>query len=368
MHRFFARAFLGGIGSVAWLASCQTLPPTKPLVSAGTAGDSAGGTAGGGTGGSGGSSGNGTGGSSTGGSAGATGGTAQGGTSGNGDGGADDGGADSGGTGGVSGSGGSSGKGGSAGKAGSGGAGTGGMAGRTYSTDPETFFGESRCTSDLDFCEDFENASLNTDRWSPQGLAPTVETVRAARGMRAAHFHTEGNGLSLLHTTEPFPATNNRYYGRLFVWLDSVPTAPDWALWAFAASRTEADESEIRVGGQYDTSINRFGISTNYGPTGDWSRLDEDPGDPVPVRTWVCVEWLHDGQNDVTDLWWNGVPRPSLHTTATEHGGMSGEYRLPDIDSMFIGFWVFHAMPEPDHYDAWIDEVAIDSERIGCNN
>jgi hypothetical protein len=380
MHRYFARAILGSLGSAAWLASCQSLPPTKPLVSAGTAGASAGDTGGAGAGGTAataGAGGSGKAGSSTGGatggSAGSTGGATQGGTGGSGDGGADDGGADSGGssgTGGGSGSGGSSGNGGSAGKGGSGGAGAGGTGGRSYSTDPTTFFGDSRCTSDLDFCEDFEEASLNTQRWRIQSGAgdPAVETVRAARGMRSVHFHTEDNGLALLHTTEPFPVPNNRYYGRLFVWFDSMPTAPEWALWAIAASRTDEDESESRIGGQYDNTINRFGISTNYGPTGDWTRLDEDPGDPVPLRTWVCVEWLHDGQNDVTDLWWDGVPRPSLHTTATDHGGASGEYRLANTDSMFIGFWVFQAMTVPDHFDVWIDEVATDTERIGCNN
>jgi hypothetical protein len=384
MHRYLARAIFGGLGSAVWLAACQSLPPTNPLISAGTAGAVTGGSGGGGAGGTGGDTGGSAGtvtgggaGGATGGSAtgGGTGGSVQGGTSGTGDGGADDGGADSGGTsgsgmGGGSGSGGSSGNGGSAGKAGSGGAGTGGMGGRTYSTDPATFLGDSRCTSDLDFCEDFEADSLNTERWRirTSGENPVVETVRAARGTRSVHFHTEDNGLALIYTTEPFPAANNRYFGRLFAWFESMPTAPEWAHWSIAASATDADESEIRVGGQYDNTINRFGVGTDHGPTGDWTILDEDPGDPVPVGTWVCVEWLHDGQNDVTDLWWNGVPRPSLHTTATAHGGMTGEYVMPDIDSMFVGFWLYQPETVPDHFDVWIDEVAIDAERIGCNN
>jgi hypothetical protein len=148
-----------------------------------------------------------------------------------------------------------------------------------------------------------------------------------------------------------------------------MPTAPEWAHWTIAASQSEQDETEIRVGGQYDNTINRFGVGTDHGATGDWTNLDEDPGDPVPVGSWVCVEWLHDGQNDVTDLWWNGVPRPSLHTTATDHGGSSvEEYRMPAIDSMFIGFWLYQAGTTPAEFNVWIDEVAIDAERIGCNN
>jgi hypothetical protein len=390
MHRLVARALFGSLGSAAWLASCQSLPPTKPLISAaGKAGASASGSGGsagtdpgaGGTAGTvpgtGGTSGTGTGGMGTGGSdTGGSGGNATGGSAGTAaEGGANDGGADSGGSAGTGGSsgkggtGGSSGKGsgGSSGKGGS--AGTGGAGGRTYSTDPTTFLGNPRCTSDLDFCEDFENASLDTQRWRIQtsGDNPAVVTTRAARGMRSAHFHTDDNGLALLHTSEPFPAANNRYYGRLFVWFEAMPTAPEWAHWTIAASTTDADESEIRVGGQYDNTINRFGVGTDHGPTGDWTNLDEDPGDPVPVGEWVCVEWLHDGQNDVTDLWWNGVARPSLHTTATDHGG-TGEYRMPDIDSMFIGYWLYQPDTVPAEFNVWIDEVAIDADRIGCNN
>jgi hypothetical protein len=375
MRRYLSRALFGCLGSAAWLAACQ-LPPTEPLVSAGrggTAGSNGGGQ--GGTAGSGGSGspagGSGNGGTS-GGSAGSTptaggsSGTGSGGTSGTGEAGADDGGADSGGSSGSGGSGGSSGKGGSAGSGGSAGAG-----GRTYSTDPATFLGESRCTPDLDFCEDFEGSALSTDRWRVQtsGDQPALETVRAARGMGSIHFHTEDNGLALIHTTEPFPAANNRYYGRLFVWFDAMPTAPEWAHWTIAASGSDSDETEVRVGGQYDNTINRFGVGTDRGPTGDWTILDEDPGDPVPVRSWVCVEWLHDGQNDVTDLWWDGVLRPSLHTTATENGSSTtAEYLIPELDTMFVGFWLYQPETVPAAFDVWIDELAIDSERIGCNN
>jgi hypothetical protein len=378
MRRYLPRVFIGALAATAWFAACAPLPPTEPLVSAGRAGASGGssggsqgGTAGSGAGGaSAGGAGTGTGGA-TGGSSGSapnggTSGSGTSGTSGTGDGGAEDGGADSGGSSGSGGSGGSSGKGGSAGSAGSSGSG-----GRTYSTDPETFFGDSRCTSDLDFCEDFEGSTLGADRWRIQtsGDEPALETVRAARGTRSVHFHTVDNGLSLIHTTEPFPAASNRYYGRLFVWFDSMPTAPEWAHWTIAASGSNSDETEVRVGGQYDNTINRFGVGTDRGPTGDWTILDEDPGDPVPVRTWVCVEWLHDAENDVTDLWWNGVLRPSLHTTATENGSSTtAEYLIPEIDTMFVGFWLYQTGTVPEEFDVWIDELAIDSERIGCNN
>jgi hypothetical protein len=280
---------------------------------------------------------------------------------------------------GGAGAGGSSGRGGSAGKGGGGGsggaAGKGGAAGAGggggsagFSTDRDEFFGDSRCSTAFDLCEDFEEATLDTARWRVQGPAPTIDATRAARGMQSAHFHTEDNGLSLIHTTSIFPADDNTYWGRMFVYFDSMPTAPMWAHWSIAAAVGSGNEAEIRVGGQYDGEINRFGVGTDHGPTGDWTTLDEDPGDAVPIDTWVCVEWLHKGDTNETRFYWDGVEHPSLHTTATDHGGPDDEeYLLPEFESVFVGWWLYQAETTPPEFDVWIDEVALDGERIGCS-
>jgi hypothetical protein len=268
--------------------------------------------------------------------------------------------------GGKGGAGGGAGKGGTGGKAGTGGGAAGGAGG--FSTDRDEFFGASRCSSEFSLCEDFERTTLDTARWRVQGPAPTIDSTRAARGMRSAHFHTEDNGLSLIHATSIFPATNNTYWGRLFVYFDTMPTAPMWAHWTIAAAVGTGNDAEIRVGGQWDGMENRFGVGTDHGPTGDWTSLDEDPGDPVPVDTWICVEWLHKGDTDETRFFWDGVEHPSLHTTATEHGGTQSEdYLLPEFESVFVGWWLYQAGTTPPEFDVWIDEVALDGERIGCS-
>ncbi|HEX6277512.1 MAG TPA: hypothetical protein VFZ53_30925, partial [Polyangiaceae bacterium] len=267
-----------------------------------------------------------------------------------------------GGRGGTSGAGGKAtgGSGGSAGKA------SGGSAG--YSTNRDEFFGASRCGTGLDLCDDFEAATVNTTRWRVQGPAPTIDSTRAARGMRSVHFQTTDNGLSLLHTTAIFPATNNTYWGRVFVYFDTMPTAPEWAHWSIAAAVGGGNDAEIRVGGQYDNTENRFGVGTDHGPTGDWTILDEDSGDAVPVDTWICVEWLHKGDTDETRFYWDGVELPSLRTSATEHGGPSTQqYLLPEFESVYVGWWLYQPETMPEEFDVWIDEVAFDGERIGCS-
>jgi len=200
-----------------------------------------------------------------------------------------------------------------------------------------------------------------------QGLAPTIDATRAARGTRSVHFHTADNQLSLIHTTSIFPAANNTYWGRMFVYFDSMPTAPMWAHWSISAAVGSGNEAEIRVGGQWDGTKNRFGVGTDHGPTGDWTNLDEDPGDPVPVDSWICVEWLNKGDTNETRFFWDGVEHPSLHTTATDHGGGTSQYELPEFESVYVGWWLYQPGTTPGEFDVWIDEVAFDAERIGCS-
>ena len=248
--------------------------------------------------------------------------------------------------------------------------GSAGEGGEAEPPEPPTgeFFGDSRCTDDFLLCEDFEGTSLDTDKWSTMGSAPSFDTTRAARGARSGHFRTTNNGLMLIRNTSIFPVANNRYYGRLFVYFDALPSDPQWAHWTVVGAQG-AEEAEIRVGGQFDGEINRFGVGTDHGPTGDWTRLDEDSTDAVPVREWLCLEWLHDGSSDETRFWVNEEERGSLHTTADDHGGEETEqYLMPEFESAWVGFWQYATGVTPNAFDVWIDEVVFDDERVGCTD
>jgi hypothetical protein len=252
-------------------------------------------------------------------------------------------------------------------------AGSGGSA--VFSTNRADFFGESRCkNSSFALCEDFESGTLDTATWKARGAPPAIETVRAARGTHSAHFHTSDNGLEYITQTKTFPAPNDTYYARVFVWFDSMPTAPDWAHWTISGAQagTALDAPEIRIGGQWDTNrkLDLFGVGTDRGDTGDWTNLDDDPnGKPVavPVKAWVCLEWMFDGSANQTRFWWDGVEHPSLATSSTNHGGSSDPFILPAFDSMWIGWWLYQANTDPPAFDVWFDEVAVDYARIGCN-
>ncbi len=240
---------------------------------------------------------------------------------------------------------------------------------RDLSSDRTRFFGDARCGTDVLFCEDFEASTIDSARWTTRGTPPSLDTVRAARGGQSMHFHTSGNGQSRLETDDIFPVAGGRYYGRMFVWIDALPTAPDWAHWTLVGASGDAHAGEIRVGGQWDRTRNRFGVGTDGGDTGDWTYLDQDPTGavvPAPEDAWVCLEWMHDPETDTTAFYWDSVEHPSLATTSAMHGGSTAPYLLPDFRSVWIGWWLYQSGSTPDHFDVWIDEVVLDDERIGC--
>jgi hypothetical protein len=245
-----------------------------------------------------------------------------------------------------------------------------------YPTDRSKFFGASRCDESFLLCEDFESGSIDADVWKNKLSAPSIDSTRAARGEKSLHLKTTATGGSGLETSKIFPRPNGSYYGRMFVYFTALPTKPQWAHWTLVGANPKSGSGmsgEARVGGQYDGKKNLFGVGTDGGPTGDWTNLDADPSaavKAVPLEEWICLEWMHDSANDISKLWWDGIEHPSLGTTRdVKHMGNAGvKYDIPDIASVWVGFWNYDQgqAVTPNGFDTWIDEVALDDERIGC--
>ena len=246
---------------------------------------------------------------------------------------------------------------------------------RAYSTDPGTFFGSSRCASlHAQLCEDFESGNPgdkpSATLWTTSGDA-TLDTSQFARGKQALHLHLVNQAWATIMETKTFPEANNHFFGRLFFRASAIPTtnpsAAHWTLVAGAGNNTP----EIREGG----ISGKWGTGTDNrvdGGTGDWTNADNDPAGkaaPVPSNAWACIEWEYDGSKNETRFWWDGVEHPSMHTTATMHGGdQTVPYLLPQFTKVTIGWMLYQAPVSPTTFDVWIDEIAVDAERIGCNN
>lgn len=222
-------------------------------------------------------------------------------------------------------------------------------------------------------CDGFEEGQIDPARFSIQtgGAADVVHVTQdqAARGTYSVHISTQG-GFGYLKHESTFPVASNDYFGRMFLRVAKFSQV-DWAHWTIAETAGQGDGSLIRVGGQFDTSqqVNRWGVGSDGGPTGDWTNHDADPPGAVqepPVGEWVCVEWEYRGSANETHFFVNGEEHPSLATTATDHGGSNVDYILPTAESLWFGWYQYQDDPDL-RFEVWIDELAIDDERIGCD-
>ncbi len=249
--------------------------------------------------------------------------------------------------------------------------GTTGEEGRDYGPERDEFFGDSRCEdAGLLVCDGFEGGAIDERLWEISASGNnTVEVVadESARGGQSVHIRTN-DGFGRLRNVSAFPIAGNRYWGRMFVRVDRFSTSM-WAHWTMAEAAGQGDGSLIRVGGQYNSNqmVNRWGVGSDGGPTGDWTTHDQDPdGSPIePAEdAWICLEWLHDGDTDDALFFVDAVEHPSLATASDVHGGNDVPYDLPAFESVWFGWWQYQSDPQP--FDVWIDEIAIDTERIGC--
>ncbi len=248
-----------------------------------------------------------------------------------------------------------------------------GDGGRDFSTDRSLFFGPSRCAdAGVQLCEDFETGMLDKSVWTPVGTAPVIDGMEHARGAHALHITLPMNGLSAISEKKTFPEPNDTYFGRMFVYFKSLPTPPGmtYAHWTIIAASGTQVPGEIRVSGQLQQGKNLFGVGTDNqtdAGTGDWTTSDRDPaGMPraVPTGEWICLEWMHKGDTSDTQFWWDDAVHPSLTTSLTVHGGNSNPFLLPQFTSVWFGWQEYQTSTET--FELWIDEIAIDTRRIGC--
>jgi hypothetical protein len=208
--------------------------------------------------------------------------------------------------------------------------------------------------------------------WTVSGTAPVVDGVQHARGSKALHVTQTGNGLSWIKETRTFPEPNDTYYGRTFVYFQSLPAPPmTYAHWTFIAASGTGVSGEIRLSGQLQNGKNLFGVGTDnrVDPmgTGDWTNSDNDPtGMPsaVPLTQWICIEWMHNGSTNETRFWWDATEHPSLSTSSSVHGGNPTPYILPRFTNVWLGWQEYQTSSET--FELWLDEIAIDGARIGC--
>jgi hypothetical protein len=270
--------------------------------------------------------------------------------------------------------GGGAGRGGTGGAAG-GAAGRGGAGGTGGVPGGAGLGGGSLCTAGRYLlCEGFEGPVGNTPPtgWTRQGNA-TIADDQAARGAHALKLTPvadRGYGFFNYGNSEAFPAA---HWGRVFYRVQTPP--PDAfvhaSIAAYQGDGPGIGPSTFRV---VDTVKMAAPTSThqflyNVQITGSSEFAKQGPYNWMFDGTWHCAEWFVDGANQAYQFYFDGaeVTQMRLMNGAGNYGSGSNRTHLPMTFTDFrVGFITYQNAPPG--FTAWVDEVAIDTNRIGCSN
>ncbi len=233
--------------------------------------------------------------------------------------------------------------------------------------------------SGLLFCEDFEALPIGpannatSDAWDTESANGqlSIDTTHA-RGQRALKLAVNGNGRARL-TVSGLAPVDNSLFGVAHVWVTAFPTAPDYAHYTMVEFAGQGGGTLLRpIGGQYapagggsQPAGSFWGVGSDGGPTGDWTNWRRTA--PSVGGQWSCMEWRMSAANGEIDVWIDGVAKPELGVTKTMHGGTQVDFVFPAIDRAWFGWWLYQANPTPSSYEVWLDDLALASERLGCD-
>jgi hypothetical protein len=226
------------------------------------------------------------------------------------------------------------------------------------------------------FCENFEGYAEGTHphdaRWvnAVGGAQTIVDSLKPARGSRALHIKFEQNPQQShwLRTNEPFPKLARQHFGRIFVWIEQLPDQKiEYRHWVTVQMEPLGNNPVLRVlGGETppDIGANANNILKQNSAmfdliTPDEDRRREDTVNIVP-KTWFCFEWSLDVDANQYRMWLDGKPMSGANW---DHSNPA--YTFAPIDHLWLGWTDWHN--DSANWEVYLDEIALDSKRIGCD-
>lgn len=231
-------------------------------------------------------------------------------------------------------------------------------------------------------CDDFEGYAQGARPGAPwtvdlsSASSGSVDGTRFWSGGRAMKFAVPANGMrdqqaKLVLRNPPFPVAANAFYGRAMMYFDQLegPSNPENILNTFIFAK-----GPLAAGGSADYGflILREGLSALYHSYPMLSHCGASTrASSMPAARWACVEWQTDGAKYESRLWIDGAPVAPL--TIVRKGGTclsgqgpngDGTWVAPTFDYLHIGVSFFRVNALP--VQLWIDDVAIDTKRVGC--
>jgi hypothetical protein len=200
----------------------------------------------------------------------------------------------------------------------------------------------SLCPGTFLFCDGFEQNLTNWSEVQSSGGQVYVDSVHVYRGAKALHANlyavaeagTQAWAYASKYGTQPWPT---HVFTRLFAYVPSPsPSSPYAGLELRVLPSNAALAMET-----FDTNADK-----------SWQSADAS----APLDQWVCFEVEADTNAETSHLYMNDV-----EVTDLAQSGLA----LMQLGITNVGLTLPSGNVEPAR-DAWIDEVAVDSARIGC--
>jgi hypothetical protein len=219
-------------------------------------------------------------------------------------------------------------------------------------------------SSGLLFCDDFEEATTSAlpSPWSTSIIGSGTVTVDdmtpAHSGTRSVHVSdadADYDTLLLFHDTAVLPAPAGWFYLRAFVRLGAAMSAGHNSFVLADLASSPGQGNDLRLG-EDDQMLMYTVMGDAHGALSNANYYSDGmlPGVQLAPGVWTCLEVLLDSKSPEIDVWVGGAEVPDLHHT---------DFPVDDYDRLQFGFEKY-AGPA---MDIWYDDIAIGTERIGCN-
>lgn len=235
-------------------------------------------------------------------------------------------------------------------------------------------FGNPRCAaSGLAICESFEDAPLGgfPDGWALResfhwgGTSIGVANDDAARGSKALKIVGGDNGANFMKYDGDLGDLAADHYGRIFFKVNTPAPWPSNGVLHGDIVQGEGPSPATGVGSNV-----RWGVVENTQQQFQWIYNVQPYSDTIPEwgdgtdynyswpGAWQCLEWRWSNTEQTGSLWIDGQLIPI--TVGQAHAP-----ELPVFDNLAVGWSNYQSAPG-EGFTVWIDEVALDANRIGC--
>ena len=225
------------------------------------------------------------------------------------------------------------------------------------------------------FCDSFEKYDAGSPPRGPwsnsvQGGTVLIDTTKSHSGTRSVRVTTDGTQAyrrAYFSLGAPFfPIAGNAYYGRMWVFLTAAPAmTTHWTNISgegTATSNATSFTAYVRYGGQVAKHL-----MANYDSSVFNSDCWQHSTVAFPEGKWSCMEWHFDGPNSKMEFWLDSAQIPALTVNQSGQGcianDLNGKWVMPVFSTLRLG-WEHYQTSIP--IELWVDDVALDVSRVGC--